>query len=233
MRDFEVRRMFDTIAEGYDMQNSMLSLRIDVLWRKVLARRLPPDRPITVVDVAAGTAEVSMEIARQCPLARILGVDFTPAMLVVGQRKLAKRGLLSRIPLLAGDARCLPLADACADAVTISFGIRNVQERMQALAEFHRILKPGGKLLVMEFSLPDNALLRGLYRLYFDNILPPFGNWLSRTNYAYSYLKTSVYGFPGPEEFCAEIRQAGFADVGQTPLSGGIARIHEGIKPAF
>lgn len=233
MRDFEVRRMFDTIAEGYDMQNSMLSLRIDVLWRKVLARRLPQDRPITVVDVAAGTAEVSMEIARQRPKARILGVDFTPAMLVVGQRKLAKRGLLSRIPLLAGDARCLPLADACADAVTISFGIRNVQERMQALTEFHRILKPGGKLLVMEFSLPDNALLRGLYRLYFDNILPPFGNWLSRTDYAYSYLKTSVYGFPGPEEFCAEIRQAGFTDVGQTPLSGGIARIHEGTRPVI
>lgn len=233
MRDFEVRRMFDTIAEGYDMQNSMLSLRIDVLWRKKLARLIPADRPVTVADIAVGTAEVAMEIARQRPLARILGVDFTPAMLFVGQRKLRKRGLDGRVRMLAGDARRLPLPDGCADVVTISFGIRNVQERMQALAEFHRILKPGGKLLVMEFSLPDNALLRGLYRLYFDNILPPFGNWLSRTDYAYSYLKTSVYGFPGPEEFCAEIRQAGFADVGQAPLSGGIARIHQGTKPLY
>jgi len=231
MRDFEVRKMFDTIAEGYDMQNSMLSLRIDVLWRKKLARLIPADRPVTVVDVAVGTAEVAMEIARQRPNSRIFGVDFTPAMLQVGKRKLDKRGLSGRIRMLAGDARSLPLPDACADVVTISFGIRNVQERDQALAEFFRILKPGGKLYVMEFSLPENPVLRLLYKLYFDHVLPPFGNWLSRTDYAYSYLMESVYAFPGPEEFSAEIRRAGFTRVGQTPLTGGIARIHEGGKP--
>lgn len=231
MRDFEVKKMFDTIAEGYDLQNSMLSLRIDVLWRKKLARMLPVDRSIHVVDVAMGTAEVAMEIARQRPLAKVTGVDFTPAMLVVGKRKIDKRGLSGRIRMAAGDARGLPLPDGCADAVTISFGIRNVQERDQALGEFHRVLKPGGKLYVMEFSLPDNPALRFLYKLYFDYVLPPFGNWLSRTDYAYSYLMESVYAFPGPEEFSAEIRQAGFARVGQTPLTFGIARIHEGTKP--
>jgi len=231
MRDFEVKKMFDTIAEGYDLQNSMLSLRIDVLWRKKLARLLPADRPLHVVDVAVGTAEVAMEIVRQRPGARVTGVDFTPAMLVVGQRKLAKRGLSNRIRLAAGDARRLPLPDACADAVTISFGIRNVQERDQALSEFYRVLKPGGKLYVMEFSLPTNPALRFLYTLYFDHILPPFGNWLSGTDYAYSYLMESVYAFPGPEEFSAEIRRAGFEQVKQTPLTFGIARIHEGVKP--
>ncbi len=222
--------MFDTIAEGYDLQNSMLSMRIDVLWRKKLARMLPADRPIHVVDVAVGTAEVAMEIARQRPLARVTGIDFTPAMLVVGKRKIARRGLSSRIAMAAGDARGLPLPDACADAVTISFGIRNVQERDQALSEFHRVLKPGGKLMVMEFSLPDNPVVNYLYKLYFDHVLPPFGNWLSRTDYAYSYLMESVYAFPGPEEFSAEIRRAGFTDVGQTPLTFGIARIHQGLK---
>lgn len=231
MLDFEVRRMFNAIAEGYDMQNSMLSLRVDVLWRRKLARLITADRPVTVVDVAAGTAEVAMEIARQRPLARIVGVDFTPAMLLVGDRKIRKRGLGNRIRLLAGDARRLPLPDASADAVTISFGIRNVRERDLALAEFFRILKPGGTLYVMEFSLPDNPVLRFLYRLYFDHVLPPFGNWLSRTDYAYSYLMESVHAFPGPEEFSAEISRAGFAHVGQTPLSGGIARIHRGVKP--
>lgn len=231
MRDFEVRRMFNTIAEGYDMQNSMLSLRIDVLWRRKLARLISADRPVTVVDVAVGTAEVAMEIARQRPRASIVGVDFTPAMLFVGQRKLQRRGLDRRIRMLAGDARRLPLPDACADVVTISFGIRNVQERDQALSEFFRILKPGGRLYVMEFSLPDNPALRFLYKLYFDHVLPPFGNWLSRTDYAYSYLMESVYAFPGPEEFSAEIRRAGFTRVGQTPLTGGIARIHQGTKP--
>jgi demethylmenaquinone methyltransferase/2-methoxy-6-polyprenyl-1,4-benzoquinol methylase len=230
MRDFEVKRMFDTIAEGYDMQNSMLSLRIDVLWRRKLARLISADLPVTVVDVAVGTAEVAMEIARQRPKARLVGVDFTPAMLAVGKRKLVKRGLSGRIHMLAGDARHLPLPDGCADYVTISFGIRNVEERDQALAEFHRIMKPGGTLYVMEFSLPDNPVLRFLYRLYFDHILPPFGNWLSRTDYAYSYLMESVYAFPGPEDFSAEIKQSGFRDVGQTPLSGGIARIHRGVK---
>ena len=212
------------------MQNSMLSLRIDVLWRRKLARLIAADRPVTVVDVAVGTAEVAMEIARQRPKARLVGVDFTPAMLVVGKRKLAKRDLSERIRMLAGDARRLPLPDGCADYVTISFGIRNVQERDQALAEFKRVLKPGGTLYVMEFSLPDNPVLRFLYRLYFDHILPPFGNWLSRTDYAYSYLMESVYAFPGPEDFSAEIKQAGFSDVGQTPLSWGIARIHRGVK---
>lgn len=231
MRDFEVKRMFDTIAGGYDMQNSVLSLRIDVLWRKRLARMLPADRPILVADVAAGTAEVALEIVRQRPLARVAGIDFTPAMLHVGLEKVRRRDPRGRVRLAAGDARALPLPDQCADAVTIAFGIRNVQERGVALREFHRVLKPGGRLLVMEFSLPDNALLRALYRFYFDHVLPPFGNWLSRTDYAYSYLMESVHAFPGPQAFIEEIRAAGFTDVGQTPLTGGIARIHSGTRP--
>jgi demethylmenaquinone methyltransferase/2-methoxy-6-polyprenyl-1,4-benzoquinol methylase len=231
MRDCEVKKMFDAIAEGYDMQNSVLSLRVDVLWRKALARMIPADRPVAIIDVAVGTAEVAMEIARQRPNARIFGMDFTPGMLAVGQRKLRKRGLASRIRMTAGDARALPLPDACADALTISFGIRNVEERDVALREFFRVLKPDGKLLVMEFSLPDNPVLRFLYRLYFDHVLPPLGDFISRTGYAYSYLTRSVHAFPGPDQFIAEIRRAGFASVRQTPLWGGIARIHEGTRP--
>ncbi len=230
MRDTQVRKLFEDVAAGYDMQNTVLSLRIDVLWRKTLARMLPAGHPVAVLDVAAGTAEVSMEICRQRPLATVLGVDFTPAMLFVGNPKIARRGLAGRIRLCAGDARCLPLPDASVDAVTIAFGIRNVEERLVALKEFHRVLKPGGQLLVLEFSLPDNPVLRFAYRLYFDHILPPFGNWLSRTNYAYTYLMTSVHAFPGPQAFIEEIREAGFTNVTQTPLSGGIARIHAGVK---
>lgn len=233
MRDFEVRRMFETIAGGYDMQNSVLSLGIDMLWRRELARRIPGERSVLVADIAVGTAEVAMEIARRRPRASVLGLDFTPAMLEVGLEKLRKQRLDGRVRLAAGDARRLPLPDCCADVVTISFGIRNVQERAQALAEFRRVLKPGGKLLVMEFSLPDNPLVRALYRLYFDYVLPPVGNLLSRTDYAYSYLMESVHAFPGPEDFSREIRRAGFAAVTQTPLSFGIARIHEGTKQSW
>ena len=230
MRDFEVRRMFHSIARGYDMQNSVLSLGVDILWRRILARRIPDSRAVVVADIAAGTAEVAMEIARQRPLATVAGIDFTPAMLEVGREKVAKAGLDARVHLGAGDARCLPLPDGCADAVTISFGIRNVEERITALREFHRVLKPGGKLLVMEFSLPGHRVPRFFYTLYFNYILPPVGNLLSRTDYAYSYLMESVHGFPGPEEFSAEIRQADFATVFQTPLTFGIARIHEATK---
>uniref|UniRef100_A0A7C4AGH0 Demethylmenaquinone methyltransferase n=1 Tax=Fundidesulfovibrio putealis TaxID=270496 RepID=A0A7C4AGH0_9BACT len=241
MRDTQVRKLFDTVARGYDMQNSVLSLGIDILWRKTLAERLPAGRPILVLDAACGTAEVCMEILRRRPLARVLGADFSPGMLAVGREKALRRGLIAdsagheatrsgqRLHLVAADARNLPLPDACCDAVTIAFGIRNIEKRALALREFRRVLKPGGQLLVMEFSLPSNPVLRTLYRLYFDHVLPPFGNWLSGTDYAYTYLMTSVHAFPGPEAFCAEIAAAGFSGVGQTPLCAGVARIHHGI----
>ncbi len=233
MRDTQVRKLFDTVARGYDMQNSVLSLGIDILWRKTLAERLPAGRPILVLDAACGTAEVSMEILRRRPLARVLGADFSPGMLAVGREKALRRAPAGtgadRLHLVAADARNLPLPDACCDAVTIAFGIRNIEERALALREFRRVLKPGGQLLVMEFSLPSNPVLRTLYRLYFDHVLPPFGNWLSGTDYAYTYLMTSVHAFPGPEAFCAEIAAAGFSGVGQTPLCAGVARIHHGI----
>lgn len=230
MKDTEVRNMFETIAGTYDLQNSVLSLRRDIYWRKALARAIPIREHGLVLDVAIGTAEVAIEICRQHPAAKVIGLDFSPAMLKVGKQKIGTRQLADRIKVLAGDGRFLPVRSASVDAVTIAFGIRNIEERSLALQEFYRVLKPGGNLFIMEFSYPDNPLLYAIYRFYFDHILPPFGNWLSRTNYAYSYLADSVDEFPADPSFLQEIKDAGFSGLGVKKLTFGIAKIFHGVK---
>jgi len=222
--------MFETIAPTYDFQNSFLSLRRDIYWRRALAESLQLAEGSTVLDVAVGTAETALEIDRQYPGVHVIGIDFSPGMLRVGRKKIAARRPGARISLAAGDGRYLPIADCSVDAVTISFGIRNVEERDMALAEFHRVLKPGGSLFIMEFSYPDNPLLYKMYRFYFDHILPPVGNWLSRTDYAYSYLAESVDSFPDDPGFLGEIGRAGFTELSVRKLTFGIAKIFHGLK---
>lgn len=232
MKDTAVKAMFETIAGTYDFQNSFLSVGQDIAWRKALARSIRAGEGEVIVDVAVGTAEVALAIAKQHPQSRVLGVDFSPAMLAVGRQKILAQGLSDRIALSAGDGRRLPVRDASAAAVTIAFGIRNIEERHLALSEFYRVLKPGGQLLVMEFSYPDGPLLQALYRFYFNRILPPVGNWLSRTDYAYGYLADSVNQFPSDPEFLHEIGQAGFERLAVTKLTFGIAKIFHGHKGA-
>ncbi len=231
MKDTAVKNMFETIAGGYDFQNSYLSLGIDIHWRKVLARllRLPPGG--LILDVAVGTGEVAMAICRRHRDARVVGIDFSPAMLMVGRRKIGARGLDGRIAVAAGDGRLLPVRSDSVDAVTISFGIRNIEEKELVLREFQRVLKPGGQLMIMEFSFPETALIGPLYRFYFEHILPPVGNFISGTDYAYSYLAESVNNFPGDREFCEMISQAGFEDPEVHKLTFGIGKIFAGRKP--
>jgi demethylmenaquinone methyltransferase/2-methoxy-6-polyprenyl-1,4-benzoquinol methylase len=180
--------------------------------------------------MATGTAEIAIEICRQTPSARVIGVDFSPRMLALGAKKLKKRGLENCICFSIGDARTLPFEKDCFDAVTMGFGIRNIQERKQVLAEFSRVLRPGGHLLIMEFDYPDNRLMRMLYRFYFHRIFPPVGNWLSKTDYAYSYLVDSVRAFPRPREFLKEMEDGGFKHLEVKNLTWGIARIYSGKK---
>jgi demethylmenaquinone methyltransferase / 2-methoxy-6-polyprenyl-1,4-benzoquinol methylase len=230
MKDTAVKAMFETIAPSYDFQNSFLSLRRDIYWRKSLAEILQLDQGGVVLDVAVGTAETALAISLRYPRVQVVGVDFSPAMLGVGRKKIVDRGYQKRIQLTAGDGRQLPIKSCSVNAVTISFGIRNVEERYLALAEFHRVLKPGGRLYIMEFSYPDQPLLYQLYRFYFDYILPPVGNLISRTNYAYSYLADSVDSFPRDEQFVAEIAEAGFSDLKIKKLTFGISKIYQGHK---
>jgi len=232
MNDSAVKSMFETIALGYDFQNSFLSLRRDTYWRRVLAELLQLEKGGTVLDVAVGTAETALAISLRYPRVHVVGVDFSPAMLDVGNKKIAARGFRGKVNLTAGDGRQLPIRSGSVDAVTISFGIRNMEERNQALGEFCRVLKPGGRLFIMEFSYPDQPVLHRLYRFYFDHILPPMGNLISGTDYAYSYLAESVDSFPDDQQFVAEIAAAGFGNLRIKKLTFGIAKIFQGSKEA-
>jgi demethylmenaquinone methyltransferase/2-methoxy-6-polyprenyl-1,4-benzoquinol methylase len=230
MEDFQVKRMFESIAFSYDFQNSFLSLGRDIQWRRTLAKSINLDSGALVLDLATGTAEVAMEICRYHSQARVIGVDFSPAMLAIGLKKIRARGLESRICLAVGEGRQLPVQSASFDGMTMAFGIRNIKERGVVLGEAKRVLKKGGQLFVMEFDRPDRSLPGRLYSIYFNHILAPLGNRLSRTDYAYSYLVRSIREFPTDAEFLDEIVAAGFEHTGVRKLTFGIAKIYSGIK---
>jgi len=222
--------MFESIAFSYDFQNSFLSLGQDILWRRALARSMRVPRKGIVLDLATGTAELAIEICSRHPEVRVAGLDFSPSMLAIGQRKLPAKGLRKRIDLNLGDARRLPFRAESFDGVTMAFGIRNMEERQEVLCEIYRVLKERGRLWIMEFDCPDHPVLGRLYRIYFDRILPPLGNWLSRTSYAYTHLMKSVHRFPAENEFALEIAAAGFRILGVKRVSFGIAKIYRAVK---
>lgn len=230
MEDFQVKRMFESLAFSYDFQNSFLSLGRDIQWRRTLAKSIEMESESMVLDLATGTAEVAIEICRRYSQARVIGVDFSPSMVAIGREKIQARGLESRIQLLVGDGRQLPVESASFDGMTMAFGIRNIKERDVVLGEAKRVLKKGGQLLIMEFDRPESSLPGRLYGIYFNYVLAPLGNWLSRTDYAYSYLVSSIRQFPSDSDFLDEIAAAGFEHTAVRKLTFGIAKIYSGIK---
>jgi demethylmenaquinone methyltransferase/2-methoxy-6-polyprenyl-1,4-benzoquinol methylase len=230
MEDFQVKRMFESIAFSYDFQNSFLSLGRDIQWRRTLANSIELESGSMVLDLATGTAEVAIEICKRHSKAQVIGVDFSPGMVAIGRKKIRAKGLKSRIHLLVGDGRRLPVQSASFDGMTMAFGIRNIKERGIVLGEAKRVLKIGGQLLIMEFDRPERSLLGRLYGIYFNYVLAPLGNWLSRTDYAYSYLVRSIREFPSDTDFLDEMAAAGFEHTGVKKLTFGIATIYSGIN---
>jgi demethylmenaquinone methyltransferase/2-methoxy-6-polyprenyl-1,4-benzoquinol methylase len=225
-----VKKLFERVAFSYDLQNSVLSLGRDIAWRKKLASIIEIPAGGRILDAATGTAEVALEINKKHPGCRITGLDFSPSMLEIGFNKIKSNGRTDSIFLSAGDICNLPFEDKLFDAVTISFGIRNVENRQKGIIEFYRVLKPGGKLFIMEFAYPENRFMKYLYSFYFRYILPPVGNFIAQTSGAYDYLVESVDGFPTPENFVKELSSTGFRDLKINDLTFGIARIYRGIK---
>lgn len=227
----EVWKMFDRIAHRYDLLNRMLSLGQDVVWRKKVARHLPKQPELHVLDVATGTGDLIIFMQQANAAVKTgIGIDMAEKMLEFGRPKLEKAGISDRFSLKTGNAVAIPFSDNQFDATTISFGIRNVIDVPKALSEMHRVLKKNGRALILEFSLPKNALMRGLYLFYFRNILPRIGGLISGDSFAYRYLNDTVESFPYGEDFCNLMRNAGFRDVKMAPLTFGIATIYQGDK---
>src|SRR5262245_20308655 len=221
-----VRAMFARIARRYDLLNRLLSGGVDRRWRKAVVRRLGDVRGSLLVDACCGTGDLSLALERAG--ARVLGVDFTPEMLSLARAKGAGRGAR----FVAGDALALPLPDGRADAATVAFGIRNVADRARGLRELARVVRPGGAVLVLEFSLPRGRLTGALYRFYFTRVLPRLGGWISGDPGAYRYLPDPVLAWPTPGEPPAEMERAGLEQCGYQLLSGGIACLSFGRVPA-
>ena len=226
-----VASMFGRIAGWYDFLNHFLSLGLDILWRRRLVDHLalPTERPARLLDLAAGTLDVSLEAARRHPHLRVAAADFCLPMLVQGLRKLTGQPGASIAPVQA-DGRALPFADASFDAVSIAFGIRNIKPRSAAYAELLRVLRPGGRLCILEFGSGRQPILGGLYNFYLNRLLPAIGQIFSSDTGAYRYLADTILEFPDAASLAQELRQAGFASVGWTKLSLGIVVVHVAVK---
>jgi demethylmenaquinone methyltransferase/2-methoxy-6-polyprenyl-1,4-benzoquinol methylase len=222
--------MFDAIAKRYDFLNHFLSVGLDTRWRARAIREagLPPDA--RVLDLCTGTADLAIAAVHAVPSARVVGVDFAGAMLRVGLGKLQARHLARRVSLVRGDATRIPVRDGWADAATIGFGIRNVADPDAALRELARTIKPGGRLVILEFGEPIVPGIRTLYTWYFRFVLPQLGRVVSKHRSAYSYLPASVGTFPAPPQFAATISSHGFRDVRAVPLTLGIVYLYAGTR---
>jgi demethylmenaquinone methyltransferase / 2-methoxy-6-polyprenyl-1,4-benzoquinol methylase len=227
---YRVREMFAAIATRYDLLNHLLSGNIDKRWRRIVAQALQEtlvNVEARILDVACGTGDLSLTLS-QSGGARIVGIDFCRPMLDIAATKSAK--LCLALPFIEGDALHLPFADCSFEAATIAFGLRNLTSVEAGIKELLRVLKPGGKVAVLEFSKPQAPVLRSLFKFYFTRLLPRFGGLISGSRSAYQYLPDSVSRFPDQEELAAMMRNAGFAEVSYQNLTGGIAALHLGTR---
>jgi demethylmenaquinone methyltransferase/2-methoxy-6-polyprenyl-1,4-benzoquinol methylase len=221
--------MFDAIAGRYDLLNHVLSAGVDRYWRACAIRSLRLTGREVVLDVCTGTADVAVSALRR-GARRVVGVDFAHEMLKIGARKLQSLSLTGGLPLVRGDAMCLPLATGSVDACTIAFGIRNVFRPSEALRDVGRVLRPGGRLAILEFAMPTLPGVRQAYRWYFTHVLPRIGGLVSRHSDAYTYLPASVGAFATPAEFTGLLREAGFVEIKAVSLTLGIVYLYTGRR---
>ncbi|WP_418425948.1 bifunctional demethylmenaquinone methyltransferase/2-methoxy-6-polyprenyl-1,4-benzoquinol methylase UbiE [Alistipes sp.] len=226
----EVREMFDNIAPKYDLLNHTLSVNIDRIWRCRVVNEVRRAKPRRILDVATGTGDLAIALARRIRDVQVMGVDLSEAMLAVARRKVEARGLDNRIVLERGDAEHLDVADASVDAATVAFGVRNFGDLAAGLRELARTIKPGGKVVILEFSRPRNRVFRALYEFYSYKILPRIGGLVSRDKRAYEYLPASVGEFPAPAVFLEMMEKAGFRNCRARSQSFGIAQIYIGER---
>ena len=227
----KIEQMFNDIAPSYDRLNHLMSLVIDNIWRKKAIKEIVDGTQQQILDVACGTGDSTIAIAKAMePGGRVTGIDISAGMMEPLMRKAAHEGVHDRIKLLQADALQMPFEADTFHRVTCAFGIRNFEDRKKGLAEFLRVLKPGGKAVILELGIPDKPFIKTLYDIYFRHILPLIGGLISGNRAAYRYLPESVYAFPRPEAFCAMMERAGFHNVRHRNFTFGLCRLFIGEK---
>ena len=226
----KIKNLFDNIAPDYDKLNHILSLNIDKGWRKKAVREIADsEKPLSVLDVACGTGDFTIEIGRKVAEgSQVTGIDLSEGMMKVGREKIKAAGLQATLEY--GDCEALTYPDNTFDRISVGFGVRNFEHLAVGLKEMCRVLKPGGKLVILELSVPSNPIIRWCYKLYFLNILPAIGGLVSGNRGAYEYLPASVLHFPAPDKFIPMMREAGFGEVRHKAFTFGICRMYVGIK---
>jgi len=225
----QVAKMFNNIASHYDFLNRLLSMRVDRQWRKKAVALLARNHPKRILDIATGTGEFALALTKLKP-ERIVGIDISIGMLSHGMEKVQRLGLSSLVEMQVGDSENMRFADGTFDAATVAFGVRNFENLGQGLREMHRVIKPNGTALVLEFSKPESGSVNTFYNFYFNRVLPFWGSLVSKDDSAYQYLPESVQAFPSGKAFVAELEKAGFHSCQALPLSFGIATIYMGRK---
>ncbi|MCC5936705.1 MAG: bifunctional demethylmenaquinone methyltransferase/2-methoxy-6-polyprenyl-1,4-benzoquinol methylase UbiE [Lunatimonas sp.] len=225
----QVADMFNNISKKYDLLNHVLSLGIDIIWRKKAIRLLKKDQPKLILDIATGTGDFAIEALALNP-DKVIGVDISEGMLSEGRKKLIKRKLDDRIELQLGDSEKLLFEENKFDAVIVSFGVRNFENLEKGLTDMHRVLRPGGKTIIVEFSKPKKFPMKQAYNFYFKYILPKIGKVVSKDNAAYTYLPESVQVFPDGKDFLDILEKVGFKNTTCKPLTFGISSIYVGEK---
>ena len=225
----QVAKMFDNISPQYDFLNHFLSMGIDKAWRRKAINFLKPLHPQFILDVATGTGDFALQALSIKP-DKITGIDISAGMLEVGRKKIEKLGLSNEIELLKADSENIPFTDSTFNAVTVAFGVRNFENLERGLAEIFRVLKPGGMVVILEFSRPRRFPFRQVYNFYFKIVLPRIGRIVSRDKAAYTYLPESVEAFPDGEDFVRILKDTGFKDTACKSLTLGISSIYTGRK---
>ncbi len=226
----QVADMFNNISKKYDFLNHFLSLGIDIIWRKKAIGELKKDNPKLVLDVATGTGDFAFEAIDMLNPDKVIGVDISEGMLSIAREKIQKRGLSDRFEVRMGDSEKLLFEDDTFDAVTVAYGVRNFENLEKGITDMLRVLKPGGKAVILEFSKPQAFPVKQLYNFYFHSVLPGIGKLFSKDNRAYTYLPESVAAFPDGKDFTALMKKAGYRETKNRPLLFGICSIYTGIK---
>lgn len=227
----QVEQMFDSIAPAYDFMNRAMTMGIDRLWRAKAVRALARRTPHEILDIATGTGDLAILLARRMPHATVTGVDLSAGMVEIGRRKVADAKLADRVTLTTGDCLDLPFADSTFDCITVAYGVRNFADIAAGYRQMHRTLRSGGTLCVIELATPVNPLVLPLYRLYTRHLIPALGRLVSKDSRAYTYLPESIAAVPQREEMCRIMREAGFTDCRCRPLTFGTCCIYTALKP--